>query len=204
MDLRIQKTYMALTNTFYELLEKKRFEDITVNELCNRAMIRRATFYKHFADKYEFFTFFIREIQAEFDREIEGSLDTDIPIDFYITIVQRVMKFFKEKDRLVQSVLKSGCFPALLQIISEQIEFDILQKLNEDAEKGYKLIADPEVMARFFTGAILETLQWWLTHKKPISQKSIEKQIIDMMKAVYLSANDHAFGIHGDNLLVDI
>ena len=30
-------------------------------------------------------------------------------------------------------------------------------------------------MARFFTGAILETLQWWLTHKKPISQESIEK-----------------------------
>ena len=104
---------MALTNAFFELLEEKRFEDITVNELCDRAMIRRATFYKHFGDKYEFFTFFIREIQAEFDREIEGSLDTSVPIDFYITIVRRVMKFFKEKDRLVQSVLKSGCFSGI-------------------------------------------------------------------------------------------
>jgi AcrR family transcriptional regulator len=189
MDLRIQKTYMALTNTFFKLLEEKRFEDITVNELCDRAMIRRATFYKHFGDKYEFFTFVIREIQAEFDREIAGSLDIDVPIDFYITIVRRVMRFFKEKDRLVQSVLKSGCFPALLRILSEQVEFDILQKVKENVEKGCKLIADPEVMARFFTGAILETLQWWLTHKKPISQESIEKQITDMMKAVYLSAN---------------
>jgi AcrR family transcriptional regulator len=170
-------------------LEEKRFEAITVNELCDRAMVRRATFYKHFGDKYEFFTFFIREIQVEFDREISGSLDSSMPIDFYINIVHRVMEFFKEKDRLVQSVLKSGCFPALLRILSEQIEFDILQKLKENAAKGYKLIADPEVMARFFTGAILETLQWWLAHKKPISQESIEKQIIDMMKAVYLSAN---------------
>ncbi len=189
MDLRIQKTYMALTNTFYELLEEKRFEDITVNELCDRAMVRRATFYKHFGDKYEFFTFIIREIQAEFDREIAGSLDTTMPIDFYITIVRRVMTFFKEKDRLVQSVLKSECYPSLFRILSEQIEFDILQKLKENAEKGYKLIADPEVMAHFFTGAILETLQWWLTSKMPISQESIEKQIVDMMKAVYLTAN---------------
>jgi hypothetical protein len=38
MDLQIQKTNMALTNTFFELLEEKRFEDITVNELCDRAM----------------------------------------------------------------------------------------------------------------------------------------------------------------------
>lgn len=189
MDLRIQKTYMALTSTFYELLEEKRFEDITVNELCDRAMVRRATFYKHFGDKYEFFTFIIREIQAEFDKEIAGSLDTDMPIDFYITIVRRVITFLSERERLIQSVLKSECFPSLLRILSEQVEFDILQKLKENAEKGYRLIADPEVMAHFFTGAILETLQWWLTHKKSISLESVEKQIVDMMKAVYLSAN---------------
>lgn len=189
MDLRIQKTYMALTSTFYELLEEKRFEDITVNELCDRAMVRRATFYKHFGDKYEFFTFIIREIQGEFDKEITGSLDTDMPIDFYITIVHRVIIFLTDRERLIQSVLKSECFPSLLRILSEQVEFDILQKLKENAEKGYRLIADPEVMAHFFTGAILETLQWWLTHKKSISLESVERQIVDMMKAVYLSAN---------------
>ena len=189
MDLRIQKTYLALTSTFYELLEEKCFEDITVNELCDRAMVRRATFYKHFGDKYEFFTFIIREIQGEFDKEITGSLDTDMPIDFYITIVHRVIIFLTERERLIQSVLKSECFPSLLRILSEQVEFDILQKLKENAEKGYRLIADPEVMAHFFTGAILETLQWWLTHKKSISLESVERQIVDMMKAVYLSAN---------------
>jgi AcrR family transcriptional regulator len=189
MDLRIQKTYMALTSTFFELLEEKRFEDITVNELCERAMVRRATFYKHFGDKYEFFTFFIREIQEEFDREIADSPDINTPIDFYINIVHRVMKFMKEKDKLLQSLLKSGCLPDLLRILSEQVEFDILQKLKADEENGHKLIADPEVMAHFFTGAILETLQWWLTQKKPLPQERIEEQILSMMRAVYWSVN---------------
>ncbi|WAJ22628.1 TetR/AcrR family transcriptional regulator [Lacrimispora xylanolytica] len=189
MDLRIQKTYMALTSTFFELLEEKRFEDITVNELCKRAMVRRATFYKHFGDKYEFFTFFIREIQEEFDREIADSPDINTPIDFYINIVHRVMRFMKEKDKLLQSLLKSDCLPALLRILSEQVEFDILQKLKTDAENGHKLIADPEVMAHFFTGAILETLQWWLTQKKPLPQERIEEQILSMMRAVYMSVN---------------
>ena len=48
MDLRIRKTYLALHNAFTQLLEEKRFEDFTVNELCDLAMIRRTTFYKHF------------------------------------------------------------------------------------------------------------------------------------------------------------
>lgn len=189
MDLRIQKTYMALTSTFFELLEEKRFEDITVNELCERAMVRRATFYKHFGDKYEFFTFFIREIQEDFDREIADNSDISMPVNFYIHIVRRVMKFIKEKDKLLQSLLKSGCLPALLRILLEQVEFDILQKLKADAKNGHKLIADPEVMAHFFTGAILETLQWWLTQKKPLPQERVEEQLLSMMRAVYLSAN---------------
>jgi AcrR family transcriptional regulator len=189
MDLRIQKTYMALTGAFLELLEEKRFEDITVNELCDRAMVRRATFYKHFGDKYEFFTFFVRDTQAEFDREIKAGESAGIPIDFYVNIVRHAMQFIKQKDKLIQSVLNSGYFHVLLRILSEQVEFDILHKLKEDAGRGFKLTAEPEVMAHFFTGAILETLQWWLTHKKPIPQESIEKQILAMMKAVYLSAN---------------
>ena len=189
MDLRIQKTYKALTTTFIEMLEEKRFEDITVNELCDRAQVRRATFYKHFGDKYEFFTFFIKEIQAEFDREISDSQSTVMPIDFYVNIVHHTMQFVIQKDKLVQSILNSGYFHSLLRILTEQIEYDILQKLKEDAGHGYQLIAAPEVMAHFFTGAITETLQWWLMQKKPMPQQLIEEQLSSMMKAVYLSAN---------------
>ena len=53
-DLRIRKTYKALCDAFVTILEKKRFDDLTVNELCDEATIRRATFYKHFADMISF------------------------------------------------------------------------------------------------------------------------------------------------------
>ena len=56
MDLRIQKTYRSLLTAFTKLLEKHRYEDVSVAMLCEEAMIRRTTFYKHFADKSEFFT----------------------------------------------------------------------------------------------------------------------------------------------------
>lgn len=41
-DLRIRKTYKALCDAFVTILEKKRFDDLTVNELCDEATIRRA------------------------------------------------------------------------------------------------------------------------------------------------------------------
>ena len=36
-DLRIRKTYKALCDAFVTILEKKRFDDLTVNELCDPA-----------------------------------------------------------------------------------------------------------------------------------------------------------------------
>ena len=62
MDLRIKKTYRALFDAFTELLEEYRFEDLTVAMLCDRAMIRRTTFYKHFRDKNDYFAFYIDEL----------------------------------------------------------------------------------------------------------------------------------------------
>ena len=44
LDLRIQKTYLALTSNFLKMLEEMPFEQVTVNELCSRAMVRRPPF----------------------------------------------------------------------------------------------------------------------------------------------------------------
>ena len=51
-DLRVQKTRSALTSALYDLLCQKSFDDVTVTELCEKAVIRKATFYKHFSVIY--------------------------------------------------------------------------------------------------------------------------------------------------------
>ena len=76
-DLRTIKTLRALKKAFLKLLEEKRFEEITVQQLCAEAEIRRATFYTHFADKYDFLAFFIQEIRDEFSSNIAELAQTD-------------------------------------------------------------------------------------------------------------------------------
>ena len=68
-DLRIQKTYAALTRAFTNLLKTKSFEQVTVKELCDAAIVRTATFYNHFSDKYEFADFIIRDMLQRYHRD---------------------------------------------------------------------------------------------------------------------------------------
>ena len=53
VDLRIKRTQTAIRASFFELVEKKGFEHISVKDITEGAMISRNTFYLHYADKYE-------------------------------------------------------------------------------------------------------------------------------------------------------
>lgn len=48
MDLRIQKTLREIRRAFLSLAAEKPLERITVKELCDRALINKATFYSHY------------------------------------------------------------------------------------------------------------------------------------------------------------
>jgi hypothetical protein len=50
------------------------------------------------------------------------------------------------------------------------------------------LIASPEVMAPFFTGALLETVLWWISQGKPIPEASVKEQLSSLLAALYQEA----------------
>ena len=52
-DLRIRRTHKFLQEAIIELINEKGFEAITVGDIAKRAMINRATFYRHYDDKYD-------------------------------------------------------------------------------------------------------------------------------------------------------
>lgn len=53
VDLRIKRTQNAIKESFFELVDKKGFEHISVKDITDGAMISRNTFYLHYSDKYE-------------------------------------------------------------------------------------------------------------------------------------------------------
>ena len=62
MDRRQQKTRQAIFQALSGLLTEKRFHQITVEEIAQRANIGRSTFYAHFETKEELLAQMCREI----------------------------------------------------------------------------------------------------------------------------------------------
>ena len=63
-DVRVKRTYGLLMNALLELMKEKDFENLSVSDICEKAGVHRATFYKHFNDKIEFIRL-LRTIKRE-------------------------------------------------------------------------------------------------------------------------------------------
>lgn len=90
MDRRIQKTLREIRRAFLELAKEKPLEQITVKELCDRALINKATFYAH----YDNMDALIEQIEDEFVQALTGEIEyADLffsdPEQFILKLLQR-------------------------------------------------------------------------------------------------------------------
>ena len=49
--MKINKTKNQFEAALFELLSKKNYHDITINEICDAAKKSKMTFYRHYKDK---------------------------------------------------------------------------------------------------------------------------------------------------------
>ena len=52
-DLRVRRTRALLRDALIDLIPEKGFDAVTVGDISKRAMVNRATFYRHYQDKYD-------------------------------------------------------------------------------------------------------------------------------------------------------
>src|SRR5262245_65803380 len=112
-DRRIQRTQHNLTHALVDLVTEKRFADITVQNLIDRADVGRSTFYSHFRDKEdlfqknweEFLDFFASHI--DWAKAGEGSF---IPAEHLFAHLADVQPFYKSllRSRRTEWVFKAG------------------------------------------------------------------------------------------------
>lgn len=150
-DLRVQKTYRALMAAFEALMAEETFDDITVNELCARALIRRPTFYSHFEDKYDFLRFYLNEIQWQIESEADAA--TDSPVEHF----QRSWR------ALIRMGLRSKSLPIIFEIISEHIFASSSRRVRAycGAVTDSPELAD--TLATFTVGGLIQNLKRYLT-----------------------------------------
>lgn len=136
-DLRVRRTKKLLRDSLYQLafIEKRKLKDISVQDICELAMIHRSTFYKYYTDKYdlcvkEFYPKYPRDIM-DFESRYQYPFQTFAEHFFKSEIHRLIMlnfedEHFQERITLEEKDYISKDAELLLKHSSNDIPVDIL------------------------------------------------------------------------------
>lgn len=173
-DLRVIKTHKALYEAFTELLQTKSFEDITVTQLCERALVRRATFYKHFDDKYDFFNFYITRTHKGMSQKCLQEMNNLTPYSYLMAMANQLLDFISENRRLGTHLFDDSLIPISLDIIGKQMSDKIYEILLPGNQVSPAAI---EIFTAFYTGGWRNIIRWWLHNNGNISKEILLEQL---------------------------
>lgn len=194
-DLRVTKTYTALSNTFWELIQKKTFSEITVNELCNRALIRRQTFYKHFTDKYDFLSFMILSTLQQNKKEGPDWTRTDSAeetldhfLDHLMDSLRQVMELIDIDHDLLENIGVGNHMFIVIKNVMRSIDGEIQDFYEKALECGCRLPSDTELLTHFLIGSIHQSVLYWYMNRNSISKESFLERISKLIKEIFSHA----------------
>ena len=168
-DRRTQRTKHQLGRALVELVQEKRFDDITVQEVIDRAEVGRSTFYTHFRDKedlfqqdWEKFLDFLAQ-QIDWDKAGKGSF---MPVTFLFSHLQEAQTFYRGlvRSRKTDAVMKSGT-----EYLSRQIEMALTARI-----KHQPAIPIP-VLANYLANELFALLKWWLDQRMPYPPERMDE-----------------------------
>ncbi|NQX45814.1 TetR/AcrR family transcriptional regulator [Paenibacillus tritici] len=177
MDRRIGKTRDAIFKAFISLMAEKNFEQITVNEIAERANVSRGTIYLHFVDKYDLLNQCIEQEMTELCNScmnIGGNthLVSSGPLLRTAEYLERhAFVFTTLLNNNGISAFRTRLHTILLQGLSEQID---MTGLNRGMNK--------EMLQQFLASAVVGVMEWWITHSMPYPAKELIEDILVLME----------------------
>lgn len=172
-DLRIKRTHKLLSEALILLMSEKPFEKITVVDICEKAMVHRATFYAHFADKYELLKFVLNTFEAPFDNEDVTSHDLAGYKKYYLSVASDIIDEIVNQKEIMATIIHKNQEESFLTGIRYRLTEKILEKLNKCNDNGMTLPVPAEILARFYAGACMNILEWWIVEKNDITKEEL-------------------------------
>ncbi|EKQ56852.1 MULTISPECIES: TetR/AcrR family transcriptional regulator [unclassified Clostridium] len=167
LDLRIRRTHKLLFDSLTSLLTEKAFEDIRVSNICDKAMVHRTTFYKHFEDKYQLLDFLLGQIMIDFkEKSLNSAYDVNSR-EYYVNLIRLLFEHMHENKKLYSiGLLNNGSTTKLLK---RTVIECIKSSLEGNIANGVKLAIPVPIISEFYSAAIVNLAKWWLENNMPVS-----------------------------------
>lgn len=162
MDKRQQKTRAAIFNAFTSLLEEKNYNTISIQDIIDRAVIGRSTFYAHFETKEALVDALCSEL---FDHIVTSAMHKKDTRSLYFcanpsySVTCHILHHLLENDHNILTMLSCESSDLFLRFFKKRMDELVRSQILHD---GLKLNVPKDFLVNHISGAFVEMVQWWL------------------------------------------
>ncbi len=177
IDRRRRKSQEAIMNAFIKLLSEKDLQNITMNEIADKADVSRGTIYSNFLDKHDLLEKCVQINMEHFFSYCVGEANEQKELSREVLLES--FDYLEENRELFKILLNENSnihFEKYL--LNHSVE---LLKEEHLAQNGTSLIAD-EIKIQFYSSALNGIITWWLLNDEPCSPKEVTSSLWTLLQ----------------------
>jgi AcrR family transcriptional regulator len=170
VDRRIAKSQEAIKTAVIELMAEKNFDDITIQDISDRANVSRGTIYLHYLDKYDLLNKLIEEHINQMRELCESTAEMDFK-DANLPWFE----YLESNYLFFSTMLASKGAPSFRsQFLTFLIE-EFTDEVNIIEGKNRGLNED--VILQFIVTSYVGIVEWWITNGMPYPPRVMAEQV---------------------------
>ena len=181
----MRRTRDRLGDALVEILLQKPLEEISVQEILDRAEVSRSTFYTHFRDTNDLF---LSDVD-DFFEGVATALSRSGSKSKRVAPLHELFTHISEQQTFYNALVESGRVYDVMELGQAQFARGIEQRLTEIGSAGVIPSDERSAIAHAFAGALFSLLSWWIHHGKPKSAEQVDKLFHEMVWARVLVAD---------------
>jgi len=175
LDRRVVRTRRALQDALIQLILERSYDNVTIEEITERANLGRTTFYLHFKDKEDLLLHVIDTICDDFIEEQKTFLSNvdqekdisreKLPVNFQQGILYHIFSHARDHANLYKVMLRGEGGAEVSRRFASIIQDETLKRLRSGQGKSIKV--PEEIFSVLFTGNLMILITWWLENNQP-------------------------------------
>lgn len=173
LDRRVQRTRQLLQSALLELILQKGYDEVTVQEITDRANLGRATFYLHYRDKQDLLVDCMETIVGTFITQFDRfTPDQWASVD--AVPLRDIFEFAYQKADLYRVIISGQGGVEVSRRLHALIAANIGRVIkNQIAQNGFTPIVPVDFLSNYYAGSLLSLIYWWLEMGSPYSPEEI-------------------------------
>ena len=183
-----QRTRKLILDSFFKLLSTRGYNEISVLDICDDALISRGTFYAYFEDKADILNFCTHEIIIGLDNKAMTVLTTKEFHAYYQELFEVVVEYLEENKVKVKAIFTNLENGAVMSLIEQYLANNFRHRIRDLRKEGVDISINEELVVTYFAGGCMNLIKALVVADKPYDKAQLaecfKKLVVDTFERI--------------------